>query len=310
MLEEIKQEMKKKGIQIELVDIGCLNAVLSEVESLNYSGMLDTEIYSILKRYYTADVKEVPFEVKSVLIAASPCKQAKILFHYKDGQISAVIPPTYIEYARDASIIEDDLNRVLSEKNFHALLARDLPAKIIAARCGLSVYGRNNISYVPGMGSFALLSTYFSDLPFEGGVWKEAGHMDQCGNCKICVACCPTGALSNDRYLIKAERCLTYLNEFTGTDFPVWVKPEDISCIIGCMHCQSHCPANRGFMDSMEVLAEFNEEETGLLMNDDRIDTLPDVMAEKLERLNLLCYTSILPRNIRALLKSANASKL
>ncbi|MFW5685834.1 MAG: 4Fe-4S double cluster binding domain-containing protein [Spirochaetota bacterium] len=122
--------------------------------------------------------------------------------------------------------------------------ASRLPLKRLAVSCGLAVYGRNNITYVAGMGSFLTLAAHYSNLEPEDLDWSEPVTAKACARCEACVAACPTGAIRADRFLIDNERCLSYFNESPGT-FPPWLSANVHHCVYDCLICQSACPMNR-----------------------------------------------------------------
>lgn len=72
--------------------------------------------------------------------------------------------------------------------------------------------------------------------------------------------------------------------------------------LVGCMDCQKVCPENKSFFDWFEAREEFSEEETDLLLEKVPVDELRPETIRKLERLDLVEYLEILPRNLRALL--------
>ena len=60
--------------------------------------------------------------------------------------------------------------------------------------------------------------------------------MDRRQNCHACRLSCPTGAISFDRFLLRAERCIVLHNEKRGDlPFPSWMNSSWHNCIIGCL---------------------------------------------------------------------------
>lgn len=125
--------------------------------------------------------------------------------------------------------------------------------------------------------------------------------MKSCEKCSACLWSCPTGAITPHHFLLRAERCITFHNERRG-DFPDWIDPEWHHCIVGCLHCQTVCPENRDFLGWIEKKEEFSQEETELLLEGKQLDRLPSSVIRKLERLELIEYLDVLPRNLGALL--------
>jgi epoxyqueuosine reductase len=163
-------------------------------------------------------------------------------------------------------------------------------------------YGRNNIAYVEEMGSFVRLKAFLSDMPTDKGDWFEPRVMEECYKCEACIDRCPTGAIAPDRFLIHAEKCITFLNENAG-NFPGWLDPTWHNSLIGCMLCQLVCPVNRLFAGWEEEGESFDEAETELILNGVLPDELPLETAQKLNRGYMVDYLDLIPRNLRALLK-------
>jgi epoxyqueuosine reductase len=167
---------------------------------------------------------------------------------------------------------------------------------------GLAEYGRNNICYVQGMGSFLQLIAAFSDLPCDHDPWLEPKALDRCHSCFACVRRCPTGAITKDRFLIRAERCLTYHNE-AATDFPAWIDPAWHHCLIGCLRCQTVCPENKSLLGWFEDRAEFSETETNLMLQRVPLEQLPIETAAKLKSLKINEDYRLLCRNLSMILR-------
>ncbi len=182
------------------------------------------------------------------------------------------------------------------------VLPARLPEKLIAAYSGLSRYGRNNISYIRDFGSFFHLSSFYSNISCGYKNWHEKKELEDCLECEACLRNCPTGAISSKRFLINAERCLTFFNEEPG-NFPAWVKPQSHNCLVGCMKCQIVCPHNKPFVDWIEDVEEFTAEETEILLQDLPAEKLPSAITDKINLLSLEDYTSVIPRNLKMLLQ-------
>ena len=128
----------------------------------------------------------------------------------------------------------------------------------------------------------------------------------QCENCGICASICPTDAISEERVLLRAERCLTFINENPGA-WPGWVSPQAHNCLLGCLECQRACPANSELRIEDTGLS-FSAAETRRLLSpestaDERAET---GIRAKLAWLGQPYVESGLGRNLRALLQSKN----
>jgi epoxyqueuosine reductase len=179
-----------------------------------------------------------------------------------------------------------------------------LPKKVLAVRSGLAAYGKNNITYVPGMGSYFGLVTAYSDLPAPDHDWQESRMMERCVKCSACQQACPAGAITADRFLLHAERCISFHNEKPGSvPFPAWLDPSWHNCLVGCLLCQRLCPENKDMREWVVDGVEFSQEETALLLERVPADQLPAAMVDKMKRQHLDAYFGRLPRNLEALLQ-------
>lgn len=301
----IYEQMKSKGYDMRIVSIDCLEILREETESLYNSNRLENEISDFLKSFYRF-TKPDSFEARSILVVASPSPQVKVHFNYQGKKVPVILPPTYREFIEKPKEIELYLKDILQKGDYHIERAANLPEKLLAVHSGLSNYGRNNISYIPGMGSFLLLSAYFTDLPCEENSWQETGVMKACESCTRCMDTCPTGAITARRYLIHAKRCITWQNEFNTNDtFPEWIDPASHNSLIGCLKCQLVCPQNSQLLSHIVVAEEFSEEETQIILQRLKIESLPLTLTEKLDRLNLRVYYQVLARNLKVLLELA-----
>jgi epoxyqueuosine reductase len=174
--------------------------------------------------------------------------------------------------------------------------------KLLAVQSGLAEYGRNNIAYVPGMGSLHRLVTFFSDLPGEEDGWREPRMMERCEKCRACVRRCPSGAITTERFLLHGERCIVAHNERPNEiPFPDWLEPEWHNCLVGCLLCQRFCPENRDYLDRIEAGAAFSAEETALLLEGMPLDQLPGEIVKKLVESDLVKYFHVFSRNLKVL---------
>ena len=159
------------------------------------------------------------------------------------------------------------------------------------------------------MGSFVRLAAFYTDLHCAEETWREPRMLNRCQTCRACLNVCPTGAIASDRFLIRAERCITFHNERLG-EFPSWIEPSWHNCIVGCLHCQRICPENRHLVEWVEGDHKFSEEETALILSSTPADRLPSETAKKLERLDIIEYADVLGRNLAALLWRQEPSPL
>lgn len=237
--------------------------------------------------------------MRSVVVAAVPSPAVRFRLEFEGSTVDALVPPTYLDYPSAARRIEAVLDAALGPGNHYKPLRA--PLKLIATRSGLAEYGRNNITYVGRLGSYARLAAYATDVPCEEGTWRERRAMAKCERCDLCARRCPTGAIDRSRFLLNAERCLTFLNE-EEADMPEWVSPDWHHCLVGCLRCQEACPANREASEKLIQGPSFDDEETSALTSAARAENLPPGTRKKVENSGLSVLYPILPRNVRLLL--------
>ena len=101
-----------------------------------------------------------------------------------------------------------NVKNALKEAGFASKIYTSLPIKRLAVLSGLSEYGRNNVTSVPGIGSWVQYTVFLTDAPFDDSNWREKPVMAAaCEACDICIKACPKGAISKDRFLFYREKC-------------------------------------------------------------------------------------------------------
>ena len=146
------------------------------------------------------------------------------------------------------------------------------------------------------------MKAFYSDIPSIEDNWQEVRMMECCNKCVACINKCPTGTIRQDRFLVSAEKCLTFFNE-KSDNFPGWVNPAWHNCLIGCMRCQDVCPANKDYDKYIVPGGEFSEEETLMILKGVSKDKLPLETIEKLKKLCLLDEYNLLQRNLEVLIR-------
>jgi epoxyqueuosine reductase len=297
--ELICSKLEEKGYCGIVLPIEHVAQLKYEMEECNSQGKLDSVFYEKRLTYFEFDVTTRLPRACSIILTAAPQPQRKVTFRFNQHTYSAVIPPTY--YADTDDQISHILENILSSNDYQ-LYPAALPLKLLAVCSGMAEYGKNNIAYVQGLGSFVRLKAFVSNVPADRRDWLEPRVMKECDMCKACLNECPTRAIVPDRFLIHAERCITFFNE-ESEEFPEWIKPSWHNSLIGCMKCQLVCPVNKRFAKWVEEGESFNEAETELILNGVPPDRIPPETARKLNRGYMLEYLDVLPRNLRALAK-------
>ncbi|MCJ7763515.1 FeS-binding protein [Candidatus Bathyarchaeota archaeon] len=293
----------KENFKVSIVSTNHLAELEQEIKSRWNKGEFNEEFSrEYLPRFKFAPPPELA-NAQSLIVVAMPRPLTRAIFMWKGKSQSFILPPTYTAYDEKRIYVERAVAEEVGKYSYKVATAM-LPLKLLAVRSRLAKYGRNNIAYVSGMGSFMRLTAVYSDKPCENDSWQEARVMKRCETCDICSKACPTSAIAPDRFLLRAEKCLTYHNEKKGSiPFPKWIKPSWHNCIIGCIRCQAACPENKQFLQWVGETAEFDEAETKLLLKGVPIEQIPASTMEKMKLLSLTDYFDMLPRNLSALLK-------
>ena len=194
--------LRERGFQARIVSVSHLQELQKEIENLRSHALLDGQFNQDRLAWFNFQIPEDLPKAESLIVVAVPRPQTQAIFVWNGRRRPLIIPPTYTAYDDIAKQVEDLLAKTLREEGYK--LARTaLPLKLLAARSGLVQYGRNNICYVSGLGSFLQLVAVYSDMPCEGS-WQEATMMKSCERCELCRRACPTDAISSDRFLLRA----------------------------------------------------------------------------------------------------------
>jgi len=297
-VEELFLRLGKLGYQARIVSIRHLHDLQEGIEGRFKSGLFNQDFYRERLAWFNFRIPDSLPSAKSMIVVAVPRPQGQATFTWNGETHALILPPTYVAYDKTRKRIENFLAEILRTRGFH-VAPTALPLKLLAVRSGLGEYGRNNICYVSGMGSFLQLVAVYSDLPCQEDSWREAQMMKTCQQCQACRRACPTAAISSDRFLLHAERCIVFHGEKKGDiPFPFWIDPSWHNCLYGCLHCQRVCPEDRKFLQWIDEKEEFSEEETGLLLEGITRDQLPATTERKLEYLDLIDSLDSLPRNL------------
>jgi epoxyqueuosine reductase len=298
LLQNLSTEMEKHAYKMRLVPVQHLADLQQDIVGRLAQGLFDEQFYATRLTFYDFQLPETLPTARSIIVVAAPSPQTRVTFSQNENTVALTIPPTYVGYNLLPQKIEAILTEQLAPHGYRTTRVR-LPLKSLAVHSGLSEYGRNNIAYTPGMGSFFQLVAYFSDLPCPEDSWREPVMLQRCQKCKACINNCPTNAIPTERFLLHAERCLVYFNEKPPEyPFPEWVSPIAHNSLIGCMTCQRVCPENEAFLDQFASEVVFSREETSILLNGTAIDQIPPETVQKLEQIDMLDDLQLIPRNL------------
>ena len=123
--------------------------------------------------------------------------------------------------------------RVLVDENDHV-------DRAAAVRAGIAFYGKNTLAITRRHGSWVVLGVLVTDVELEP---TPALELD-CGECRLCIDACPTGAL-DEPGVLDATKCLSYWTQ-APAPVPEPYRAELGAMVYGCDICQEVCPWNRG----------------------------------------------------------------
>jgi epoxyqueuosine reductase len=298
--EQLTAALNAAGYRHRFAPIRIVEELDRDLRELRERGLIAESFYErYMKHLVFTPPSEVP-EPRTLVVAAVASPPVRALFHLDTGPLEATIPPGYISFYEHTHCLAI-LRSILGPAG-HAVARAHVPSKLLAARTGLAQYGRNNLAYVKGLGSIARLEVFCTDADLQADEFnvKHDLLMTPCLSCRECHDRCPTGCIPDDGTVIDARRCLTYLNENEG-EWPDWLDPAAHNCLVGCMRCQETCPVDRHYLRHGDVVAEFDREETEIILRDLPAGQLPDTVLFKLKELDLEDYSTVLGRNLLAL---------
>ncbi len=294
----VRGELKRIGLQSSIFPVKYVPLLYRDLRSRVTSGEIDP---SLVERYlypFVANSPEIPEWANSVVLVSMGRAIARVRFILPRGAKWVIIPP---QYRRNQEVsVAEFLGRILEPLGLGAVKA-EIPLKLAAARSFLGEYGRNNLLYTKENGSFLRLVAFYSNLDCGEALWREESLMEACAGCGACLKHCPTSCIVKERFVIEGERCLAFHNE-SVLPFPEWIDPNGFNSLIGCMRCQSICPANRAFLYRIETWDTFSRDETETIIGSSEAGEIPENIARRFDRMGIVHYLPVLGRNLRFLI--------
>lgn len=298
-MREVRKTLASSGFRSSVIPVHRLPDIKADLEILLERGHLDRDFYEKRLSYLKWEPPTELPSANSIILTAARSPKILVTFRLSGREYPVIIPPTYLWHTDHTA--RDLLARSL-ERGGYRIQDALLPIKLLAVRCGLAGYGRNNITYIDGWGSYFRLKAFYSDIPCDSEDWHELRMMEECESCAACLKRCPANVIREDRFLVDITRCITFHNEWDD-DFPDWIDPAWHNCLVGCMICQDICPMNSNMTDFTSTGEEFSEEETGSILEAVPLENLPGDTVEKLTRLCIQGYYELLRRNLEALIR-------
>ena len=278
-----------------------LSTLEADMRRFREGNKLNRQQEHLFDEVYNYELPEVDFTIRSICVVVTPIWARQNVSVTVGGQ-ECVFPMPGGRINPDDS--PQGLLAQFAAEGIRAVPAESLPKERLAVCSGLAEYGRNNLAFVEGMGSFHHITIFYTNQPCDDP-WREVIGMEGCSSCLECLHACPTQTIIADRFLSDSERCLTTLNEDTeAKSFPEWVDPYAHNCIHSCLACRTACPKNAPYQENIAPLVSFTETETRMLLCAIPYEWMGNEMRQKIDRLELKPYLAALPRNIKALLRT------
>jgi epoxyqueuosine reductase len=174
--------------------------------------------------------------------------------------------------------------------------------KAWAREAGLGWQGRHSIMINKNIGSFFFIGILVLNIDLD---YDAPFDRDYCGDCRICIDACPTGAI-NDNRTIDTRKCISNLTIENRGPIPQDIVPLLGRRIYACDRCQEVCPWNKYIEQNKTPEFAINDEVAEMSLSE-----WQNLSQEKFARLfgkTSMCRVRYekLMGNIEAALKSEN----
>ncbi|MCJ7571079.1 MAG: hypothetical protein MUO82_04285, partial [Candidatus Thermoplasmatota archaeon] len=174
----LHSEFEKLYAKFRTVSNIHLKELQEEINEWKHNGLITEKFFKQNYGEFTFHPPTTLHNVHSIIVIGIPQKITPVIFFHKGERYQTVIPPTYA-YSKLRTSCKEILSRILGNKGYfvdHAIL----PLKLLAVKSGLAKYGKNNICYIDGMGSFTRLQAFYMDYEFPIDDWHEKQIMESC----------------------------------------------------------------------------------------------------------------------------------
>jgi epoxyqueuosine reductase len=235
-------ELTQLATELGLDAVGVAAAVAYEDTERHIRERRERGLFADMR--FTMARPEVSCHPESLLDGAKSVI-AGALCYYRDGPPAGVDEgrlPRYTwrdEYALLRGRL-DTLGRLLGGSYRVLVDDNDHVDRAAAVRGGIAFYGKNTMAITRRHGSWVVLGALVTDVEIEP---SPPLGLD-CGECRLCIDACPTGALDEPGEL-DATKCLSYWSQAPAA-IPEAYRAELGGTVYGCDICQDVCPWNRG----------------------------------------------------------------
>jgi epoxyqueuosine reductase len=230
--------------------------IISEWCSSGMNGEMSYLAKNIEKRINPESL--VP-EAKSLIVAG--------LNYYTDKKQIQPGVPVISRYAYGVNyhdVINEKLNKLLtyikkleSKTEGHPFAdSAPLLEKAWASEAGLGWQGKHSIVINKEIGSFFFIGILVLNIEVD---YDSPLKDEYCGNCRLCIDMCPTGAINENR-TIDARKCIANLTIENRGPIPEEIIPKIGGRVYGCDRCQEVCPWNKNAKPNKNPEFELPEE--------------------------------------------------
>ncbi len=278
MIEEaLRRWAGAKGARFAVAGVEVIEEVRGKLEERRDKGLIDGALFrQYMSGFRYRDDPGVA-EPEAVLLVSLKSPVHFVSFALAGRTFDGLLPSTYYRYQAVFTDVLTELNKAFGEGVPISLLKA--PLKSLSVRMGLSLYGRNNVTYVSDSGSYHQLCGYVVGgepgrrlrEAFAGPLSALESPLERCAACRACRDACPAGAIREDRFLLSAERCNTLFSEARGV-LPGGIRLAGPACLVGCLACQVICPENKGKVPYERLGVAFTDPETRALLELGRLE--------------------------------------
>jgi epoxyqueuosine reductase len=159
---ELHQYLANAGFKSSIVSIQHLSDLQRDLENLLEQGILCIDFYDeIISRYdlYFNFKPPTDFPMdKSIIVTAAFQSRVSVKFQLSGKTYCVIIPPPYLH---DTDKEFSNIIALHLGNYGYKVCDAILPEKLLAVHSGLASYGRNNLTYIDGWGSFFRLKAFF-----------------------------------------------------------------------------------------------------------------------------------------------------
>jgi len=247
------------------------------------------------------DPRAVMVGAKSFIVFSVPQHLQSIIFNHEDQRYRVMIPTGYTMTGLNGPMLRARIRKDIIRDDSKKLKGRvRLPLKSLSARSGLAEYGRNNIAFVNGYGSYHALYGLFTDKVLDDQ-WGPMKMHRMCRGCMVCRRECPTKCIPDSGFVINVGRCITLYNELPDS-IPAWINPNAHNTLVGCLKCQFGCPINEEVSKTIHTIAEMTAEETDFILKQGTDKEYLKKIVEKLRAFPSAEDLAYFSRNLRLVL--------